>query len=430
MNLFSSTAFRLCIGLCLVSMASLAKAAPQLNGMAMHTELGKEQFIAAIYADTPTSDAKELILSDQNKAMELRVIEDRIFSRRLKRMWVEGIAINAGQNELTEHAQNMADFSNMLKVNLRAGDVMRFDRRVNAGMIVTINGIELGRIADRKFFDLLVRTWIGPVPLSTSFKDALLAGADKAQGLKGRYDLIEPTRERITAIKSALQLAPTVAATKPREETPAPSRPEVAVVTPPAATLPRPETPVTPEPTTQEPKPQQPRPQEPEPGETAVTGPKPAEETVAGVPKRDTPVTTAPREPARTPTPSGPALISEEDLFADSILARDDENEAVTAAGLLAEQLYISKITKWTGGFVKYPQMALKRNQEGTVRVTVTLARSGQVQDIEFMETSEFEALNKAARSAVEKANPYPAIPEEIKSDTFVFTVPVVFRLR
>ncbi len=417
MNLFSSTAFRFCIGLCLVWLASLANAAPQLNGMAMHTELGKEQFIAAIYADAPSADAKELILSDQNKAMELRVIEDRIFSRRLKRMWVEGIAINAGQGELTDHAQNMADFSNMLKVNLRAGDVMRFDRRVNVGMVVSINGIELGRIADPKFFDLLVRTWIGPVPMSSSFKDALLAGGDKTQGLKGRYDLIEPTRERISAIKSALQLAPAVATTKPREEPQTPARPDVAVVEPPAQQTPRP----------QEPKPQEPKPQEPAP-----TRPTPPEETVASTPKpADTgPVATAPREPARVPAPTGPALISEEDLFADSILARDDENEAVTAAGLLAEQLYISKITKWTGGFVKYPQMALKRNQEGTVRVTVTLARSGQVQDIEFMETSEFEALNKAARNAVEKANPYPAIPEEIKSNTFVFTVPVVFRLR
>ncbi len=405
------------MGLCLVSMASLANAALQLNGMAIHTELGKEQFIAAIYAETPTQDARQLILSDENKAMELRVIEDRIFSRRLKRMWVEGIAINAGQGELTNHAQNMADFSNMLKVNLRAGDIMRFDRMVNGGMVVTINGIELGKIADRKFFDLLIRTWIGPVPLSSSFKDALLAGSDKSGGLKGRHNLIEPTRERISAIKSALQLAPAaVAVTKPKEEPKAPAPPEVATVEPPTQPVSRP----------QEPQPQDVKPPEPTP-----TAPPTPEETIASRPKPDTgAVATAPREPARTPPSTGPALISEEDLFADSILAQDDEDEAVTAAGLLAEQLYISKITKWTGGFVKYPQMALKRNQEGTVRVTVTLARSGQVQDIEFMETSEFETLNKAARNAVEKANPYPAIPEEIKSDTFVFTVPVVFRLR
>lgn len=410
MKLTSAVLIKLGLWLGLVTFMPMANAL-QLNGMAIHTELGQEQFIAAIYADKPARDAREFILSNQNKAMELKIIEDRIFSRRFKRMWIEGIAINSGQAELTAQAQNMADFNNILRVNLRAGDVLRFDRKVDTGLVVTINGIQLGTISDPAFFDLLVRTWIGPVPLSSTFKDALLSGPESAEPLRGRHTLIQPSRERITAIRAALEGASTEIASRPAQPVPAPTAPTATA--PPAPTV----TPPATGPDVAAAPPSTPEPSAPTPAARPKETPRPSEPVAVATPPK--------------PRPSmGPGLVSEEDLFSDSILTDDDGEEEVTAASLLAEQLYISKITKWTGTYVKYPQMALRRNQEGTVRVTVTLARDGQVTNVEYMETSEHETLNRAARSAVEKASPYPAIPEEIKTDAFVFTVPVVFRLR
>lgn len=354
---------------------------PVLNGMAVHTELGEEQFIAALYIDTPTSSSRDFIVSDVNKAMEMRIVADRLFPRRFQRLWVESIAINAGAAELEAHAQNLADFSNMLRVRLRAGDIVRFERIKEEEVRVLINGYQLGAIASPRFFDLLVRSWIGPVPLSTNFREALLASGDVPSGILSRYEGINPSRERIAAVTAALDASRAAAAAPP-----------------------------TPEP-------------EPEPEVAAAPEPQPA--------TRPTPTPVPEPEPEPEPEVASTGLVRPDDLFDDDILdEEDDEDYVVTAESLLVRQLYISRLSSWTSNYVEYPNMAINRNQEGTVRLTVTLGRDGQVRDIQFMERSDHRLLNQAAEAAVRRANPYPAVPEEISGEVFLFTAPVVFRLR
>src|SRR5690606_17513664 len=92
-------------------------------------------------------------------------------------------------------------------------------------------------------------------PLSSTFKDALLGGAERASALRGRHTLIQPSRERITAIRAALGSAPTEVATRPEQPgatppappvSPPPAKPDVAAAPPkeaeppPAATPPEP----------------------------------------------------------------------------------------------------------------------------------------------------------------------------------------------
>lgn len=346
-------------------------AQPLLNGMAVHSELGEEQFIAALYTDNRTTSARDFIVSDVNKAMEMRIVADRLFPRRFQRLWVESIAINAGAAELEAHAQNLADFSNLLRVRLREGDIVRFERIKDEGVRVLVNGYQLGAVASPRFFDLLVRSWIGPVPLSTSFREDLLAGGEVSSEVLARFEATTPSRERIAAVTAALDAARAAAEAPPEPE------PEVAAAPEPTP-APRPE----PEP-------------EPEP-EVASTG-----------------------------------LVRPDDLFDDDILdEEDDADYQVTAESLLVRQLYISRLSSWTANHVEYPNMAINRNQEGTVRLTVTLSRDGRVRDIQFMERSDHRLLNQAAEAAVRRASPFPSVPDEISGEVFLFTAPVVFRLR
>lgn len=374
-----------------LNFAASVQAAPRLNGMAVHVQLGEEQFIAALYADTLSTESRDLLLKDEDKAIELRVLTDNLFARRFQRMWIEGIAINAGATEMERHAQNLASFSNALKFKMTKGDILRIERlTTEKSTKVYLNQQLIETLPNAQFFDLLLRTWLGPVPLSSQFKEALLAGGKVDAGLTERFNNTTPSAARVAEISAAIA--------KPAVEAPAP-RPTPA--TPPAvATAP-------PGPAT----------------ETPSVEPLPA----ADAPVQDTLATTPP--PAPDPEPE--KLITEANLFGNETLFDNEDNDAYsfTAENLLSEQIYIAKLTKWTTNFVTYPRGALRNQQEGTVRLTVTLARDGRVKDVQILEKSEYDTLNKAATRAVKSASPYPAVPDTIAGEQFLFTVPVVFRL-
>lgn len=389
-----ATTPRLLLSLLCLLTAQWAYAAPKLNGMAIHNELGQEQFIAAVYAESLTSDARQLILGDEDKAMEIRILAETIFARRFNRMWIEGIAINAGSREMEKYAQDLANFSNMMRIKLRKGDILRINRSRGAGTSVAINGVPLGKIEDVAFFDLLLRTWVGPVPVSTDFKEALLNAGKVPEDLRQRFDNVQPSAERVAAINTAINRTRTAQAVS--SEAASQSSPADQQPTSPASTVAQ--------------------------TSSKASSKPPVTVSVSSTPQR-------PSSPAATSQPTG--LMSEEDLFEDEeIFDEEDEDFAFTAESLLSEQLYISKLTKWTGSYVKYPKFAIRNEQQGTVRLTVTLARNGKVLDVQYMEKSQYEQLNKAASRAVSNASPYPAVPDEIAGDTFVFTVPVVFRLQ
>ncbi len=377
--------------LVLLSTASKVQAAPSLNGMALHVQLGEEQFIAALYADTLSSDPRDLMLRDEDKAMEMRILADNLFARRFQRMWIEGIAINAGTSEMQKSAEHLASFSNSLKIRMIRGDILRIERlKADNTTTVYLNGKVLETIPDARFFDLLLRTWLGPVPLSSNFKDALLAAGEVDAELASRFNQISPSTARIAEIGAALQPEPPVE--------PSPPRPAVTA---------------TPSPAT------------PSPGEVAPGAS--AEGTAPTEPSEEALAETTPETP-----PEPEQLVTEANLFGDEATFEEDEdNEAYsfTAENLLSEQIYIAKLTKWTSNFVSYPRGALRNQQEGTVRLTVTLARNGRVKDVQILEKAEYDTLNKAATRAVKNASPYPAVPDAIAGEQFLFTVPVVFRL-
>lgn len=381
----------------LVGLVGAADAKTSLNGMTVYEELGEERFIAALYTETPSRDAHQVVFSDEPKAMEMRFVGDRIYPRQFKRLWIEGVATNAGQQELERFSESLAEFGNMLTVKLRAGDVVRIDR--GDKVEVRVNGYLLGTIDDPAFFDLLLRTWIGPVPPAGKFREELLRAGDVPTSISRRFDTIEPSPERIAAVAKALDKAKIAAA--PQASQPAP-KPVVPVVAPKAAM---------PEPVHSSSPAVQPKPA-PQPAPEPKPEPQPEPQIAAVAPL-----------PHSVPIEE-PAANDEEEILESA------DTERLTAELLLMEQVYISMISKWTQKHIKYPRMAVKHNQEGVVHVTLTLAPNGEVQNMEFRVPSDHDALNKAARKAVYDASPYPEVPAELASAEFVVNMPVVFVLR
>jgi len=403
----------------LFTFASQVNAIVSLNGVATHSELGKELFIAGLYTSTPSSSMRDILIANEEKQIQVRVTADRLSSRRFKRMWIEGMAVNASPKELKEQSGNMAIFSNLLKIKMTKGDIFSVDRyhtnigdSVESAVRISINGATLGEISDVKFFDLLLRTWLGPVPLSSDFRADLLKSGDVDAGLLASYESTTPSEERIAIVAEAAQtlissrstpgnrvVGNSPALNPPSVSPPAPSQSQVDNTSQ-SDPEPAPEIAIAP-----------PAPQlVPTPSPSPSPKPEPEEEV-----KPET-IEVAKVEPQAQPAPS--------EIFED-----EEEEGEFTAESVLSQQLYVSSLKKYSNKYLKYPSVALKRGYEGNVRLIVVIDRNGKVINYETLEKSKHNSLNKAATRAVRKADPFPPVPKEVSGDTFTFSLPIAFRM-
>ncbi|MGM8228693.1 TonB family protein [Cellvibrio sp. ARAG 10.3] len=365
-----------------------------LNGLALHQELGNEQFIGAIYSETLTDDADTLINSNSAMRMELKIVNpDGMMIRRFSRMWIEGMAINNTNSLLTAQADNMVQFDGLFKGRLEANDHIVFAQTPGQGLSVSVNKVQLGRIADDQFFPMLLRTWVGRVPLSSTYREELLKVGNVNADLRSRYDRIQPSAARVAAVTAWTQPA------EPEQEKPA-----VAAVKP----APKPQPTPTPAPATpviETPK---------------VELPKLAEETPKPEPEK--PAVAARPEPKEQPRPvaATPSRQEEEE---------EDNEPALTAQSLLARQFYVSDLLKKIRTNVKYPRRALDRGHEGGVRISVAIDRQGNIKSMSWLEETRHDTLNKEAWEAVQRSAPFPAMPDAIPGSGFEFSAPITFAL-
>lgn len=64
----------------------------------------------------------------------------------------------------------------------------------------------------------------------------------------------------------------------------------------------------------------------------------------------------------------------------------------------------------------KYPPRAKKQEIEGIVYLRFAILSDGQTDKIKIAKSSGYKILDQSAVSTVKKANPFPALPEEIKA--------------
>lgn len=368
------------IGLLFAFLAGNLWAATQLNGLAVHNELGNEQFIGGLYLEYYSSDRNQILASDGAKRMELRITaDDGITARRFSRMWIEGVAINNSAAALNEQADNMVAFSNLFKDRLEKNDVIAFSLEPGEGVTIAVNDVVLETIDSDEFFNVLLRTWIGNVPLSSAYRTSLLQAGDISPDQRRRFENIKASADRREEILAWTQ--PAEPATPPADSAPAPqvSPPQVAL------NIPRPEL--------SEPEP------EPEPEPAPAPPPPP--------------------RPAPQPQPAPPPVVEEE----------EDDEPILTAESLRAQQVYFSTLLRSVQSQTEYPRRALQRNQEGEVRVSVIINREGRVISTEILEESRHALLNRAAMDAIDRAAPFPQVPEAIGGRYYEFAVPFNFIL-
>ena len=80
----------------------------QLNGSAIYHDLGKQQFVAALFVEKLSNNANSIQLEQSPKRMEVRIIND-YSKRRWLNLWMQSISINNDRESFSGSAQEVID---------------------------------------------------------------------------------------------------------------------------------------------------------------------------------------------------------------------------------------------------------------------------------------------------------------------------------
>ena len=144
---------------------------------------------------------------------------------------------------------------------------------------------------------------------------------------------------------------------------------------------------------------------------------------------------------AATETEGSDLLASAEQSPAESTAAADETDTEIAeqleeeiadfnVSEALAQRDYTPLVVAQIYKAIRYPNRAADKNQQGTVRIGVTIDRSGHLISAVTTHESRYRLLNQAALKAVKKAAPFPELPEAMKADSFEVNLPITFRLQ
>jgi periplasmic protein TonB len=368
-----------------------AHAELQLNGISTFTSLKADQYVAAIYSEQVSDQPEKLLDSSLKRRMELRVVAPNIFLRSFVQTWVYGMAINNSKEQIYKNAFQVIAFSDCLKDNLQKGDILVIEYFPKKGMSLSLNYVELQTFPGEDFFNILLRTWIGSVPPSSSMKMELLMGdKEKSKELFATYSELSPSQQRVDEIRTWASgkngnNAKTNAAADDAKASPTDSstKENTATQTKPAT-----------------------------PPKTAATKQTAAntkterqkEEPQKTQPSNDPEKSTA--KPAQTP-----AKYTE------------PARETLTVASFLSKRDYLEVLSEWAKKKVSYPVILTDDTATDSVNFDIVIDRNGVVKEITPTNESKSKVLNNGALKAINQSSPFPKIPPEISGNSFSFSL-------
>ena len=123
-------------------LCSTASAELSLNGSAIYKDLGKQQFVAALYLDSQNNNANSIQLQQSPKRMEVKILNN-YSKRRWLNLWMQSISINNDRDSFSGSAQEVIDMMQAPKSAPQKGDVIHYLFDPQQGTSIIFNGTEL-----------------------------------------------------------------------------------------------------------------------------------------------------------------------------------------------------------------------------------------------------------------------------------------------
>jgi len=90
---------------------------------------------------------------------------------------------------------------------------------------------------------------------------------------------------------------------------------------------------------------------------------------------------------------------------------------------------YEQVLAAWLDRHKYYPSTLRRRGIEGDGKLQIRITRTGDVLDVKILKAFSHPSLTSIAEDWVKRAEPFPPVPSQISGESYVFAVPVVFRL-
>ncbi len=371
----------------------------QLNGYSVYSKLKTDYFFASLYLEEASDKSIDVFDNKKSRRIEMRIME-KYSPRKFKDLWLNGITINNNNASVEESFDSIQLLTNGIQGDLEHGDRIDISYSPQSGTSLTVNGIKVGEVMNYAVFNLLLKAWIGDVPLSTFIKNDLISGG--APLLLDTYLALSPTSDRK---QIALSWEKKAIAKKLAEKAQEHPKPSIVAIAPPEIKQTTPKLVLKKKPKVA-------------PKATVAKINMPLKVKTVIIPEVPAIVAIKKATVKTKQSPISPAMLAEINKSVD--IARNKKNRTT----------YLPKLHKWIENKVSFPLAVTNEPSSKSVTFDVIIDRRGLVTNI-LRQGRRSRSFNyKEALEIIKNASPFPEIPTGISGDSFEFNLHFVQQSR
>jgi hypothetical protein len=146
----------------------------QLNGMGLRKKLWIKVYVGGLYLEKGSSNAGEIVESEQVKKVIMHFLTDRVTKAKLDSAWNEGFEAN-NPDEYPALEKRVTTFMGYFG-DMKVGDRIIMTFTPGEGVSVAFNDTLKGVIEGDDFSKALLRVWLGDHPPTEDLKAGMLGG--------------------------------------------------------------------------------------------------------------------------------------------------------------------------------------------------------------------------------------------------------------
>ena len=144
-----------------------------LNGSGVRTKTFIDLYVAGLYLTKPNNNSATIIAADEPMALRIQITSGFVSQSSLVNSLEEGFKNSTG-GDTREIRQEIQQFRECFKDEIKKGDVFDMVYLPQHGVIVNKNGKLKGTVAGTKFKQALFSIWLSDKPADSVLKQALL----------------------------------------------------------------------------------------------------------------------------------------------------------------------------------------------------------------------------------------------------------------
>lgn len=148
-----------------------------LNGAGLRTKFFFNVYVAALYLPVKLTSESAVIADENPQRIALHMLRD-LSGKRFLNAFTEAIDANQTPAELVQlkdSIRQMTDIFNLVG-DVSSGDIITLDYLPGSGTQIRVNGVTYDMIPGGMFHRALLKIWLGPHPVQSDLKAALLGG--------------------------------------------------------------------------------------------------------------------------------------------------------------------------------------------------------------------------------------------------------------